>query len=227
MSGFVVSISDLLPAVLWRAEALNYPDEWEKGSLTMQHWSHVSVTCFKTEKCRASSRNHNSPGPTKSDTKPEILSKKGKLGGKQKWEKAKVPASVQKDTGEASMPAMTVSWREFVKEKARRQGKKDRKAVTSILGMTVSFLTSLCWFPCQLQLTSTSIVFSICCLGYLLRNEQIDYPIFFSFSSSTSQREKLILSLSFTSCLRGLASRSVCKYLHSVFGCHQFFLIKF
>lgn len=56
----------------------------------------------------------------------------------------KICISVQEDAGESSVPAMTVSWRVFVNEKARRQGKKDRKSVTSILRMTVRFLTSLC-----------------------------------------------------------------------------------
>lgn len=62
--------------------------------------------------------------------------KKDKLGGEQNWKKANLPASIQKDTGEASVPAMTVSWREFVDEKLRRQGKRIIKAVTSIPRMT-------------------------------------------------------------------------------------------
>lgn len=99
----------------------------------------------KTEKCGASSRNNNLPGPTKSDTKPEILSEeKKKSGGEHEWKKAKIPVSVQKDTREVSVPAMTVSGKCFVNEKPRRQGKKDRKADTSVLRMTVRFLTSVC-----------------------------------------------------------------------------------
>lgn len=84
-------------------------------------------------------------GPPKViQSQKSLQRKKDKLGGEQKWKKVKIPASVQKDTGEASVPAMTVSWREFVTEKPRRQGKKDRKAGTLILRMTVVFLTTFC-----------------------------------------------------------------------------------
>lgn len=83
-------------------------------------------------------------GPPKVRQRKCLRRKEDKLGGEQKWKKVRIPASVQKDTGEANVPAMTVSWREFVTEKPRRQGKKDRKAGTLILRMTVIFLTSLC-----------------------------------------------------------------------------------